>query len=137
MPKNNQLNSQDLMMQYELIRQEVNAIDEQIKELQQHHSNLAVALDGINGLGKSIGSELFVPGGAGVYFKASLADDKACLVNVGADVIIEMNMSKAEQTIKDRMEQALSMIVKLNGEAEQMVLSLKQIESIIQAGQQA
>jgi hypothetical protein len=29
------------------------------------------------------------------------------------------------------------MIVKLNGEAEQMVLSLKQIESIIQAGQQA
>jgi prefoldin alpha subunit len=127
--------SQDLMMQYELIRQEINGIDEQIKQLQQHHSELNIALEGINGLGGA--KELFVPGGAGVYFNASLVNDESCLVSVGAGVIIEMDLVKAEKTIKDRMEQALSMIVKLNSEAEQMVLSLQQIEGIIQAGQQA
>jgi len=131
-----QVNTQDLIMEYEMIRQEVANIDAQIRQLQEHHEALIVAKESINSIKGNKGSEMLVPGGAGVYFNTSLNNDKSCLVNVGANVIIEMNIKKADKTISDRVDQALSMIVKLNEEADMMVQRLRLIESVIQSGQQ-
>lgn len=123
------------MVEYEYLRQEINAIDNQIKQLQEHHESLVIAREALNSIEGEKDSELLVPGGAGVYFNATLTNDESCLVNVGANVIIEMNLDKGKKTINERIEQALSMIVELNEEADKRVNQLRQIEAAVQ-GQQ-
>jgi len=138
MPKNNQaqVNPQDLVMEYEYIRQEIGAIDAQIRQLQEHHESLIASRETINSVKGFKGSDILIPGGAGVYFNTTLSDDKNVLVNVGANVIVEMNLKKAEKTISERVDQALSMIVKLNEDADAMMTRLQQIDSLLQVNQQ-
>lgn len=124
-------NHQELALQYEYLRQEVGSIDEQIKRLQDHHVELLQTKEGINELKKAGKAELMIPTGAGVYFNGQLTNNKTCLVNVGADVLIEMGLKKADKVISDRVDQVLSLIVQLNDEAEQLVKQLRQIESMI------
>lgn len=123
------------MVEYEYLRQEINAIDNQIKQLQEHHEALVTAREALNSIKGEKDSDLLIPGGAGVYFNAKLTNDQSCLVNVGADIIIEMSLKKGKKTINERVEQALSMIVELNEEAENRVQKLRQIEAAVQ-GQQ-
>lgn len=128
-------NSQDLMMEYELIRQDISSIDEQIRQLQEHHASLIASRDAIDSLRDGSGRELFVPSGSGVYFNAVINSGDSFLVNVGANVLVEMGRDRALRTIDERVEQALSMIVRLNEEADALVNRVKQIEQVLQAGQ--
>jgi len=133
LPKSNP--SQELMIEYELTRQEIAAIDQQIKQLQEHHAGLLGAKEGLESLKSKAGSELLIPGGAGVYFNTTLSNDKSVLINVGANILVEMKLVKATKTINERVDQALSMIFKLNEEAELMIGRLQQIEMAMQSGQ--
>ncbi|HLE05754.1 MAG TPA: prefoldin subunit alpha [Candidatus Nanoarchaeia archaeon] len=128
-------NSQDLMMEYELIRQDISSIDEQIRQLQEHHASLIASREAIDSLKDGSGRELFVPSGSGVYFNAVINSSDSFLVNVGANVLIEMGRVHAIETIDERVEQALSMIVRLNEEADALVNRVKQIESVLSSGQ--
>ena len=127
---------QNLMIEYELTRQEIAAIDQQIKQLQEHHAGLLGAKEGLESLKGQAGSELLIPGGAGIYFNTTLSNDKSALINVGANILVEMNLVKATKTINERVDQALSMIFKLNEEAELMIGRLQQLEMAIQSSQQ-
>ncbi len=129
LPKNNQ----ELATEYELLRQEIEGIDNQIKQLQEHHSSLLIAKESIESIKNQSGAELLVPGGAGVYFNALLNNDNTCLLNVGANIIIEMSIKKALNTINERIEQALRMIVNLNDEAESMVKRVQDIEKALRS----
>lgn len=131
MPKKSEPVAQELMVEYELMRQEISAIDKQIMQLQQHHQELLISRQGITSIKEKKDSEVLVPAGAGVYFTTSLKNDKACLVNVGSNVLIEMKLDKAKKTIDERIDQALSMIVKLNEDADAMVMRLRQIETVV------
>ena len=130
-----ELNPQELMMEYEYLRQEISSIDGQIRQLQEHHEALLITREGIISIKGSKDREILIPGGAGVHFNATLTNDTSCLVNVGSNIIIEMGVKKAQDTINERVEQALSMIVQLNQEAEARVQRLRQIEMVIQSMQ--
>lgn len=121
-------NSDELLAEYEYLRQEVGLIDGQIRELQDHHSSLVGARETVNGLKVKKDSELLIPAGSGFYFNASLASADSFVVNVGAGVLIEMSLDKAEKVLNERIEQALSMVVKLNEDAESMIGRMRQIE---------
>ena len=98
-------NNEELLFEYELLRQEIAGIDMQIKELQEHHNALLLTRESIEELKKQKNAELFVPSGAGVYFNAQLKDNTSCLVNVGANVIVEIEglpLKDALQTFEKR-----------------------------------
>ncbi len=124
-------NLQELANEYEYLRQEVSAIDNQIRELQNHHNSLLLAKESIDSIKNKNGAEILVPGGAGVYFYTSLSNDKSCLVEVGSNIFIEMNIIRAKKTISERIDQVLKMIVQLNEEADAIVNRLQQIEQLI------
>lgn len=128
-------NSQDLMMEYELIRQDIASIDDQIRQLQEHHASLIASREAIDSLKDGSGRELFVPGGSGVYFNALINSGDSFLINVGANVLVEMGRDRALKTIDERVEQALSMIVRLNEEADALVNRVRQIEGVLSSGQ--
>ncbi len=124
---------QELAVQYEIIRQEINNIDAQIKELQLRHEDLELVKEGVTGIKGKAESEALVPVGAGVYVKGRITDGKTCLVNIGANVIIEKPIDEALALIKKQIENMTNTIVKLNDNAEQLVGQLMEIEPLLMA----
>lgn len=125
----------DLLVEYDFLRQEVGEIDRQIRELQEHHANLLNARDSVVELKNGKGKDLLIPAGAGFYFNASLSSESSFVVNVGASVYIEMPVEKAEKVLLDRIDQALGMIIKLNEDAEAFINRLRLIEDELQKAQ--
>lgn len=129
---NNSVNPQELLVEYEYLREEVAGIDEQIRSLQEHHASLVGARESIFGFKGANGSELFIPCGAGVYFNSVLNNDSSFLINVGSNVIIEMPRDKAEKVLSERVDQVLSMIVRFNEDADNLVNRMHEIELLLQ-----
>ena len=128
MSSNNQASQQELLVEYDLARQEIAAIDQQIKQLQDHHASLIATREVIESVKNHKGSQVLVPTGGGAYLSAELINDQSFLINVGANILIEMSYDKALKTINERVDQVLSMILKLNEEAELIVQRVQQIE---------
>lgn len=124
----NKPDQQELRVEYDLTRQEIAAIDQQVKQLQEHHNALLATKEALKSVKDAEDSEVLIPTGAGVYFNAQLTSVNSFLINVGSNVLIEMNHEKAVKTVEDRVDQVLSMILKLNEEAEAMVQRMQQIE---------
>ena len=137
LPKNSEVDQQELLAEYDLARQEIAAIDQQIKQLQDHHVALLATKESLESVKGGKGSEILVPTGAGMYLEAQLNNDESFLINVGANILIEMNHAKASKTIGERVDQVLSMILKLNEEANMMMQRMQQIELMIYPGAQA
>lgn len=134
MPENSKKKSlsqeemQELAVQYEMYRRELEAIDSQIKELQLRHSDLELTHDSVSAVEGRSGSEVLLPLGAGVYVRSQVSESKVCLVNIGANIIIEKPIQDALKMIKEQKERIMNTIVKLNDEAESFVSQMMEIE---------
>ncbi len=119
---------QELAIQYELLRQEINNIDAQIRELQLKHKDLEMTREGIDNLKGKEGSEILVPVGSGLYVKSKLLDSGKCLVNIGAGIVMEKPIEEAVKLIDKQMEMIMNTIVKLNEGADKFVNQMLEIE---------
>ncbi len=124
----------DLAVEYEWLNQQLALIDQEIRSLEEQHSMLVLTKESIEAIKGSANSEVLIPGGAGVYFKGLLTNDSLCLVNVGANVIIEMSVDKALRVVSERIDQLLSLIVQLNNEGERLFERLNNISLMLQQG---
>ena len=59
--KSNEQGSQELLMEYEYLRQEISAIDNQIRQLQEHHESLMITRESVLSIGGNKDNELLVP----------------------------------------------------------------------------
>ncbi len=124
----------DLAVEYEWLNQQLTLIDQEIRSLEEQHSMLVLTKESIEAIKGSANSEVLIPGGAGVYFKGLLTNDSSCLVNVGANVIIEMSVDKALRVVSERIDQLLSLIVQLNNEGERLFERLNNVSLMLQQG---
>ncbi len=122
------MSENELALEYEYLRQEIEEIDREIKELQSHQSILLTTLETIEKLRTAQDRKALIPLGGGVYTHAITKDTSSVLVNVGANVLIEMPVKKAEKIINERIDQITSMIVKLNDEANEFLKRMQEIE---------
>jgi len=120
--------SNELAVEYEYLRQEVAAIDKEIKELQEHQQVLLTTLESIKELKTLKDRPALVPIGGGVYANTIVGNTDVFLVEVGANIFIEMPIKKAERVISDRIDQITSMVVKLDEEANAYVNRMREIE---------
>jgi len=93
---------------YELQMMEGSAqtLQQRLGVLQNAAADLGVAKTSIGAL-KEVeeGDPILVPTGGGTFVNASLGDLSNILVNVGADVSIEMGLDEADQDISSRLEE--------------------------------
>jgi prefoldin alpha subunit len=81
-------------------------LQQRLLVLQNAAADLNVAKKSIDSLKEvKSGDHILVPTGGGTFVNAHLGDLSSILVNVGADVSIEMDLEEAEKDISGRLEE--------------------------------
>ena len=90
----------------QMMQSSAEMLQQRLGVLQSAGADLGVAKKSIGAL-KEVkeGDPILVPTGGGTFVKAHLGDLSSILVNVGADVSIEMGLDEADQDISTRLEE--------------------------------
>ena len=105
--------SEDQNKQFEKAYQELQNLDKRGKDIQENLKQLdrqmnefeitKNALSQLNDI--ELGKEMFVPISPGIFVKATIADNKEVMVNVGAGVGVEKPVDKARELIVAQSEE--------------------------------
>ena len=93
-----------LLTEIQLMEGSVNALQQRLQLINAAVSELNMAQDSLKDL-KNIekGSPLLVPIGGGVFMNTELGDIKKVIVDIGADVSLEMRYESAVKDISERL----------------------------------
>ena len=116
-----------LITEIQMMEGSVNALQQRLQLINAAISELNMANSSLNDL-KDIdrGSPLLVPVGGGVFMNAELGDIKKVIVDVGADVSIEMKYDRAVEDIGERLSE---MEDAQNSVREQLTQIIAQMQS--------
>ncbi len=90
----------------QMMQSSAETLQQRFGVLQNAAADLSVAKKSIETLkGGEEGDPILVPAGGGTFVNARLGDLNTILVNVGADVSIEMGLDEADQDISGRLEE--------------------------------
>jgi len=95
-----------LAYELQMMQGSAETLQQRIGVLQNAAADLGVAKKSIESL-KEVeeGDPILVPTGGGTFVNARLGDLSSILVNVGADVSIEMGLDEADQDLSGRLEE--------------------------------
>ncbi len=94
-----------LIVEQQLMEDSAETLQQRLQILQTAIADLLVAKTSIEALKESEkGDPILVPTGGGTYVNANLGDLNNLIVNIGADVAIEMGLEEAEKDISGRLE---------------------------------
>jgi prefoldin alpha subunit len=94
-----------LVVELQLMRGSAETLQQRLQMLQAAVADLSVARESVKALKDTEeGAPILVPTGGGAYINAKLGDLSKVIVNIGADVSIEMGLEEAEEDISGRFE---------------------------------
>ncbi len=118
--------------EFEMYRQELANIQKQLQELSYRIQELDLVLNSLEAIKKNNGDEeIIVPIGQGVYIKTKIVDKKDILIDVGSNVIIEKDIDKAIEYVKERFDEISKYIDRLNKDAQYFTTKLQELEPIL------
>ena len=95
-----------LAYELQMMQGSAETLQQRLGVLQNAAADLGVAKKSIGSLKEGEeGDPILVPTGGGTFVNAHLGDLSNILVNVGADVSIEMGLDEADQDISSRLEE--------------------------------
>jgi prefoldin alpha subunit len=95
-----------LVYEIQLMQGTAETLQQRLAILQNAMTDLTVARESINALKElKEGAPILIPTGGGTFVNANLGDLKHILVNIGADVSIEMNLEEAMQDVSNRLDE--------------------------------
>lgn len=89
---------QEYQEQMDMLYQQVQILDEFIRECQQAQNALEEIAEGTQG------EQTLVPLGGNVFMRATIADVERVLTGVGSDVVVEKSVSTAIDFLEKRIE---------------------------------
>ena len=89
---------QEYQEQMDMLYQQVQILDEFIRECQQAQNALEEIAEGTEG------EQTLVPLGGNVFMRATIADVERVLTGVGSDVVVEKSVSTAIDFLEKRIE---------------------------------
>lgn len=95
-----------LAYELQLMQGTAETLQQRLAVLQNAIADLTVARESITGL-KEVeeGAPILVPTGGGTFVNANLGNLSNILVNIGADVSIEMDLDQAQEDIAGRLDE--------------------------------
>lgn len=97
-------------------------MQQRLAVLQNASADLGVAKRSIESLKEvKTGDPILVPTGGGTFVNAQLGDLGMILVNVGADVSIEMELDEADQDISSRLEEVEKASISVQEQLQQII----------------
>ena len=95
-----------LVYEIQLMQGTAETLQQRLAILQNAMTDLTVARESINALKElKEGAPILIPTGGGTFVNANLGDLKHILVNIGADVSVEMNLEEAMQDVSNRLDE--------------------------------
>lgn len=109
---------------------ELQLIDQQAKQVQQHLINLNQQLaelknleDGLDSIKKvKSGTEIFVPLGSGVFAKAELKDTDKILMNVGANILTSKGIPASKEIVKKQVDEIQGLVSQMEQELHNIMV---------------
>lgn len=90
----------------QLMQGTAETLQQRLAILQNASADLSVAKESITGLKElEKGAPILVPTGGGTFVNANLGDLSKILINIGADVSIEMGLDEAQENITGRLDE--------------------------------
>lgn len=110
-----------LIYELQLMQGTADTLQQRLAILQNALADLRVAKESLKALSETEeGSPILIPMGGGTLVNAQLGDTSKVIINIGADVSIDMPLEDAQKNVADRLEN----VEKTNTSVEQQLQQL-------------
>jgi len=104
-------------MEYQLLMQQFQQLQENIGALEKHILELRVLDDNLSSLSKTkAGEETLMPLGSGIFVKGELKDNSNVVMNVGGGVCVEKSVDEAKDTVSIQLSDVTNVFTELQEE---------------------
>jgi len=116
--------------EFELLRRDLESIDAQMQEINYRMKEFKSALFTISQIKElAPDHELIMPLSEGLMIKVNVKDPKKALIGIGNKVVVERNSDDCDSYIKERIDEADSLLTQLNDSAEKTTGKLRRLEA--------
>jgi len=110
-----------LIYELQLMQGTADTLQQRLAILQNALADLRVAEESMKGLSETEeGSPILIPMGGGTLVNAQLGDTSKVIINIGAEVSVDMPLEDAQKNVADRLED----VEKTNTSVEQQLQQL-------------
>lgn len=119
--------------EFETIRQEVSALEEEINQVSARVDSFQAAKTALDAYKNAKpGQELIIPVGEGVFVKAAVSKSDKAMFSVGSNVVVTKNISESLTYVDERIDEADKLIETLSGNITYFTQKMQQLEHDIQ-----
>jgi len=121
---------EDKSSEFELLRRDLESIDAQNQEVNSRLAQFKSALEIISQVKNAKPNhEMIMPLSEGLMIKVYIKDPDKALIGVGNNIVIEKDSEGCENYIKERIDEADSMISRFDSEATKITENLRKLET--------
>jgi prefoldin alpha subunit len=116
--------------EFEMLRHELENIDAENQEINSRMAEFRSAIEIISQVKKAKpDQEIVMPLSEGLMLKVYIKDPSKALIGIGNNIIIEKNSEECDKYIKERIDEADSLLIQLSNEANNVTDKLRKLES--------
>ena len=118
---------QKKMMEYRIMESRISSMSNQRELFSTKMLEVQSTLTGMDQITKGH-SDMIFPIGSGSYVKGQLSEEKKILVEIGANVALNMGLAEAKEYLESRKKELEEGIEIINKDLENTVLEMKKLE---------
>ncbi|MEM4245165.1 MAG: prefoldin subunit alpha [Candidatus Nanoarchaeia archaeon] len=134
MPQQQKSNVNEKYLELQILNQQIRQLQQHIANLENQVMELEVLEDNLEEIKKvKEGGEILVSLGAGIFAKANLKDNKKVIMNVGANTMVKKEIDEAKKIVKDQIDQVKDLIEDITLELEKAAVRVQSTQREIQS----
>ncbi|MFA4887128.1 MAG: prefoldin subunit alpha [Candidatus Nanoarchaeia archaeon] len=123
------MSQQEKMLEYKMHMHQFQQLQQHLSSIEQHIEQLDNIKETLETISKEqAGTETLIPVGSGIFFKGTIGTTDKVIMNVGASVCVEKNVSDALTTVDKQKEEMQGLFAELSQQAEELSESLQHLQ---------
>jgi prefoldin alpha subunit len=115
-----------LIYELQLMEGTAQTLQSRLQVLSQAQAELNVAKQSLETIEEAKeGSDILVPTGSGTFVHAKLGNPEKLIVNIGAEVLVDMTVDDAKENVQGRLEEVEKAITSVSQQLEQILAQMK------------
>lgn len=122
----------ELLYQYRNLESQFSSIINEARKIENSILEFNLAIEAINNIEKTPGSDILVPLGANAFAYAKLSDSKDILTGIGSDILVKKTAKESVELVKKNLENLQKNLDALNAVAKRVEDKLIELTPKIQ-----
>lgn len=129
----NKEEQQKKMIEFQILNQQLNQIQQQLQALQQQSEDIKNLLKSLDEIEKTkVGNKILAPLSSGVLIESELKNNKEVVMALGANITVKKPISEAKKLIKDQEKQLELIMSQLQHDLQQYTMTYMKLEQEMQ-----